>query len=536
MRMTDSRPADTPAASDHVRIFDTTLRDGEQAPGFSMDNDQKLRMAKALAELGVDVIEAGFPAASDGDFRSVEAIAREVRGSIVCGLARATQGDIRAAAEAVAPAERGRIHTFIATSPIHREHKLSMSRDEVRDRAVEAVRMARSLCDDVEFSAEDALRTEPDFLVEICAAAIEAGATTINIPDTVGYATPEDIRALFEHLIGSVPGAGRAIFSAHCHDDLGLAVANSLAAVRAGARQVECAMNGIGERAGNCAAEEIVMALKTRADSFGVDTRVNTRRLYAVSRLLAGVTGHSVPRNKAIVGENAFAHESGIHQDGVLKHVTTYEIMRPEDVGVPKSQLVLGKHSGRHAFSKRVEELLGYAPDKARLDEAFKAFKALADRKKIVTNSDIEGLVMGREMGTDSPWRLVSMQVSTAAGDAPMATAAVWLAHDDGSERREVALGNGPLDAAFNAIKAATRMETRLVDFSVRSIGAGADAQGWADVRLEMNDISVHGSGVDTDIVIAGAAAYLDALNRLAREVRPTSTDATGEAARALSA
>ena len=534
--MTESRR--NTSAPEHVRIFDTTLRDGEQAPGFSMDFDQKLRMAKALAELGVDIIEAGFPAASEGDFRSVESIAREVRSSTVCGLARATEGDIRAVARAIAPAERGRIHTFIATSPIHREHKLGMDRGEVLRRAVEAVHLARELCEDVEFSAEDALRTEPDFLVEICAAAIEAGASTINIPDTVGYATPEDIHRVFDHLIRSVPGAQDVVFSAHCHDDLGMAVANSLAAVRAGARQVECAINGIGERAGNCAAEEIVMALKTRADFYGIDSRVNTRRLYAVSRLLAGVTGHGVPRNKAVVGENAFAHESGIHQDGVLKNVTTYEIMRPEDVGVPKSQLVLGKHSGRHAFSKRVEELLGHRPEQARLDEAFKAFKTLADRKKIVTNSDIEGLVLGREMGTDSPWRLVSLQVSTAAGEAPMATAAVWLAHEDGRERQEAAIGNGPLDAAFNAIKAATRMRAQLIDFSVRSIGAGADAQGWADVRLEMDEISVHGSGVDTDIVIAGAAAYLDALNRLAREAKPSSTTtrAAGEEARALSA
>jgi len=531
-----SDPNEAPQAPEPVRIFDTTLRDGEQSPGFSMDNDQKLRMAKALAELGADVIEAGFPAASEGDFRSVQAIAEAVETSTVCGLARATEKDIRAAAEAIAPAGKQRIHTFIATSPIHREHKLDLSREQVREKAVEAVRLARSLCAEVEFSAEDALRTEPDFLVEICAAAIQAGASTINIPDTVGYATPEDIYAIFDDLRRRVPGAASVVFSAHCHDDLGMAVANSLAAVRAGARQVECAVNGIGERAGNCAAEEIIMALRTRADSFGVDTAIDTRRLYAASRLLAGVTGQPVPRNKAVVGENAFAHESGIHQDGMLKDATTYEIMRPEDVGVPKTQLVLGKHSGRHAFASRVEEVLGHMPSKERLDEAFCAFKALADRKKVVTSSDIEGLVMGREMGTDRPWRLESLQVSTGAGEAAIATAAVRLAHEDGTERREAAVGNGPLDAAFNAIKAATALGPRLLDFSVRSIGSGADAQGWADVRLEIEAVSVHGSGVDTDIVIAGAAAYLDALNRLAREASPSAETAPGETAQALPA
>jgi len=516
--MTDNSQDSDVRPMDRVMIFDTTLRDGEQAPGFSMDGEQKLRLAKGLAEMGVDIIEAGFPAASTGDFKSVAAIARDVHGPVICGLARATEGDIRAVAEAIAPAARRRIHTFIATSPIHREHKLGMDRQAVLARAVAAVRQAKSLCEDVEFSAEDALRTEPDFLVEICAAAIEAGATTINIPDTVGYATPTDIAAIFRHLIGSAPGADRVVFSAHCHDDLGMAVANSLAAVDAGARQIECAINGIGERAGNCATEEAVMALRTRADHFGLETGVDTRRIYAVSRLLSGLTGHPVPRNKAIVGENAFAHESGIHQDGVLKNVTTYEIMRPEDVGVPRSQLILGKHSGRHAFARRVEELLGAPPDPAKLDEAFTAFKALADRKRTVTNSDIEGLVMGREMGAESPWRMASLQVSTASGGGPSATATVWLVHEDGQEAREAAIGNGPLDAAFNAIRTATGVDARLADFSVRSIGAGADAQGWADVRLESDSRSVHGSGVDTDIVAAGASAFLDATNRLARE------------------
>lgn len=502
---------------DRVLIFDTTLRDGEQAPGFSMDREQKLRMARALAALGVDIVEAGFPAASDGDFRAVEAIARGVEGPVICSLARATDGDIRAAAEAIAPAARRRIHTFIATSPIHRKAKLGMDRQQVVARAVEAVRLARSLCDDVEFSPEDALRTEPEFLVEILSAVIEAGASTLNIPDTVGYATPEDVFAIFDHLRRSVPGADRVVFSAHCHDDLGMAVANSLAAVRAGARQVECAINGIGERAGNCATEEIVMALRTRADSYHLATGVETRRLHGVSRLLASVTGHGVPRNKAIVGANAFAHESGIHQDGVLKDASTYEIMRPEDVGMPKSELVLGKHSGRHALAKRAEAL-GHSLSSTELDAAFRAFKRLADRKKLVTERDIEVILLGGEAETAGPWRLVALQVSTASGERPVSTAAVRLSHADGHEAEEAAIGNGPLDAAFNAIRRATRLEARLADFSVRSIGEGADAQGWADVRLEGAGTDVHGSGVDTDIIIAGARACLDALNRLARE------------------
>ncbi|GER00147.1 2-isopropylmalate synthase [Iodidimonas gelatinilytica] len=523
-------------ANDKVLIFDTTLRDGEQAPGFSMDHDQKLRMARALSELGVDIIEAGFPAASKGDFRAVNDIARQTSGTTICGLARAVEGDIRATAEAVAPAAKKRIHTFIATSPIHREHKLNMDKATVLARAVEAVRMARSFVDDVEFSAEDALRTEPDFLIEVFSAVIEAGARTINIPDTVGYATPEDIYRLFSDLRLKVKGAENVVLSAHCHDDLGLAVANSLAAVRAGARQVECAMNGIGERAGNCATEEIIMALKTRADSYALGTDINTRKLYGVSKLLSGLTGHAVPRNKAIVGENAFAHESGIHQDGILKNVETYEIMKPEDIGVPKSQLVLGKHSGRHAFAERARAL-GHDLSPDQIDEAFTAFKTLADRKKVITNSDIEGLILGKEMGTQGPWHLKTLQVSTGSGDGALHMAAVHLVHDTGRAVREASMGNGPLDAAFKAIKRATKASAALADFSVRSIGAGADAQGWSDVRLVHDDVSVHGSGVDTDIVHAGAKAYLDALNRLIREAKPDpKTTAPASSARALSA
>ena len=502
--------------TDRVLIFDTTLRDGEQAPGFSMDQAQKLSMAHALADMGVDIIEAGFPAASDGDFQSVNAIAKAISTSTICGLARATEGDIRAAASAIEPAKKKRIHTFIATSPIHREYKLNMDKQTVLDRAVKAVRMAREFVDDVEFSAEDALRTEPEFLIEVFTAVIAAGANTINIPDTVGYATPEDIFQVFSDIKSRVKGAENVILSAHCHDDLGMAVANSLAAVRAGARQVECAINGIGERAGNCALEEVVMALRTRSDSYGIETNIDTTRLYGASRLLSGVTGHAVPRNKAIVGENAFAHESGIHQDGVLKNVETYEIMKPEDVGVPKSELVMGKHSGRHAFAERAKSL-GHNLEPDKLESAFKAFKTLADKKKVITNSDLESLILGRETKTNGPWHLSSLNVSAGSRPVSMTTAAVMLTHDDGHVKKEVALGNGPLDATFKAIRRATGSTAKLDDFSVRSIGAGADAQGRSDVRLNLDGKSAHGAGVDTDIVLAGATAYIDAINRLAR-------------------
>ncbi|GIX17196.1 MAG: 2-isopropylmalate synthase [Rhodothalassiaceae bacterium] len=515
----DVSAADPRPAPERVWIFDTTLRDGEQAPGFSMDFEQKLKLARALADLGVDIIEAGFPAASPGDFKAVETIARTVEGVTVCALARATEGDIRAAGEATRPAARRRIHTFIATSPVHRKDKLKLSQSEVLDRAVKAVRQARELTEEVEFSAEDALRTEPEFLVKIFSAAIEAGARIVNVPDTVGYAMPDDIRRIFRYLRENVPNADKVIFSAHCHDDLGLAVANSLAAIEAGARQVEVALNGIGERAGNAALEEVVMALRTRADHFGVATGVHTRRLYAVSRLLASLTGQPVPRNKAIVGDNAFAHESGIHQDGVLKNVETYEIMRPEDVGVPASQLVLGKHSGRHAFKRRVEAL-GYSLSDEEIDAAFRAFKELADRKKLVTNADIEGLILGREVKSTGPWRLQALQVAASSGDSKMSTAAVALAHEDGRLVQASALAHGPIEAVFAAIRSATGAQARLIDFSVRSIGAGSDAQGWADVRLDAAGRGAHGSGVDTDIIVASAEAYLDALNRILREDR----------------
>ncbi len=394
--------------ADRVLIFDTTLRDGEQSPGCSMTQPEKLRVARALAELGVDVIEAGFPAASRGDWEAVNAVAREVREPIIAGLARCTREDIELAARALEPAQRRRLHVFLATSAIHRQYKLNMAQEQIISRAVEGVRIAREYCDDVEFSPEDASRTELDFLAQVVQAAIEAGATTINIPDTVGYTVPDEFAELFNYLRAHVKGIEHVTLSVHCHDDLGMAVANSLTAVRAGARQIECTINGIGERAGNCSLEEVVMALRTRTGFFGLTTGVNTTRLYPTSRLVSAITGMPIPRNKAIVGENAFAHESGIHQHGMLKHHSTYEIMQPQDVGLPRSNLVLGKHSGRHAFRDRVKQL-GFDLDELEINRVFEEFKALADRKKELFDGDIEALVLragglARAPGRSSSW------------------------------------------------------------------------------------------------------------------------------------
>src|SRR5271168_1494531 len=394
---------------DRVLIFDTTLRDGEQSPGCSMTAPEKLRVAKALAELGVDVIEAGFPAASRGDWESVSAVAREVHGPIIAGLARCTREDIDLAAKALQGAPRHRLHVFLATSAIHRQYKLNMAQEQIIKHATEGVKYARELCEDVEFSPEDASRTELDFLAQVVEAAIEAGATTINIPDTVGYTVPDEFAELFRYLRKNVRGIDKVTLSVHCHDDLGMAVANSLTAVVAGARQIECTINGIGERAGNCSLEEVVMALTTRAAFFNLQTAVNTSRLYPASRLVSNITGVAIPRNKAVVGENAFAHESGIHQHGMLKNRTTYEIMRPEDVGLPRSNLVLGKHSGRHAFRERVSQL-GFELDDLELNRVFEDFKALADRKKELFDGDIEALVLRAEGHADGPWTLLEMQ------------------------------------------------------------------------------------------------------------------------------
>lgn len=498
-----------------IRIFDTTLRDGEQSPGASMNRAEKLELARALAALGVDVIEAGFPIASPGDFDAVRAIALEVTGSTICGLARCNDRDIDRAWEAIRPARGARIHVFLATSAIHREHKLRMTRDEIIARAVAGVRRARSYCPDVEFSPEDAARTELDFLVEVVTAAIDAGATTVNIPDTVGYSTPSQYGHVIRTLKERVPNIDRAIISTHCHDDLGLAVANSLAGVEAGARQVECTINGIGERAGNAALEEVVMALKTRHDYFGLATRIKTERLYPVSRLLAAITGLAVQRNKAIVGRNAFAHESGIHQDGMLKEPSTYEIMRPEDVGVPKTDLVLGKHSGRHALRDRAEEL-GYRLTDEQFEVVFADFKALADKKKEVYDEDLMILIEKHLGEAAAPWQLVGLH--TTAGTSVLPTATVAIRRPDGEVVRDAAIGDGPVDAIFKAVERVTGVHANLREFVVRSVTQGKDAQGEVTLELEVesDDRAYRGRAASTDIIEASALAYLNAVNAIA--------------------
>lgn len=503
---------------DRLIIFDTSLRDGEQAPGFGMSTSQKIRLAHALAALKVDVMEAGFPAASPGDFEAVKTIANEVDGPVIAALARCNAGDLAASGRALEGAKRRRIHTFIATSPIHREYKLKMNRDQVIEAAVKGVKTARSLCEDVEFSAEDALRTEPEYLIEVFTAVIEAGATTLNVPDTVGYSTPQEIKALFIRLKREVPGIDNVILSAHCHDDLGMAVANSMAAVEAGARQVECTINGVGERAGNAALEEVVMAVRTRSEKYRMETGIQCDRLYGTSRLFASLTGQAVPRNKAVVGENAFAHESGIHQHGMLAKRETYEIMVPEDVGFPRSNLVLGKHSGRHALRERLKRI-GYQPNEAEMDRIFGAFKRLADRKQEVYDSDLEALVLGHDPDAQRPWTLGGLQIHSATGVDAVPIASVALAHEDGHTVREAAVGDGPVDAAFCAIARVVGIAGTVVDYQVRSVSAGTDAQGQADVRVKANGETFHGRGVSTDIIEASALAYLDAMNRAARAV-----------------
>jgi len=521
---------DQDAGRDRLVIFDTTLRDGEQAPGCSMTGREKLRIAHALADLGVDVIEAGFPAASEGDFEAVRSVAGEIEGPSICALARCGDGDIERAWAALSGADKPRIHTFIATSPIHRKFKLEMGCEEVLRRAVHGVRTARALCADVEFSAEDASRTEPAFLAEVLSAVIEAGATTVNIPDTVGYAIPTEFAELIEYLRAHVPNIDQAVLSVHCHDDLGLAVANSLAAVQAGARQIECTLNGIGERAGNCALEEVVMAVHTRADHLPVFSAVRSQRLVPSSRLVAAATGVQVPRNKAIVGDNAFAHEAGIHQHGMLKHRSTYEIMRPADVGMEDSQLVLGKHSGRHAFRQRVEQL-GMDLSEEDLDRSFIAFKQLADRKKEVFDADIEALVLSSDATESGPWRLLEMHIT--AGSGSLAAAAVKLVHDDGTTRREAGAGDGPVEAAFQAIERATGVAAALRYFDIRNITTGEDAQGEAVVTVEYEGRQYQGKGLNTDIIEASAHAFLQAVNRICVRFPAASTEPAAMAAAA---
>ncbi len=496
----------------HVLIFDTTLRDGEQSPGASLNLPEKVEIAHALENLGVDIIEAGFPITSPGDFEAVSAVASEITKATVAGLARCTERDVRRAGEAVRKAARGRIHIFLATSKIHREFKLKKAKEEIIRLTIENVKLAREYVSDVEFSPEDASRTELDYLAEVVHAAIEAGATTINCPDTVGNATPAEYRAMFEYLLKHVPGAANVIFSSHCHNDLGLAVANSLAAVAGGARQIECTINGIGERAGNAALEEVVMAMRTRPDQYPFATRINTRRLVPCSRLVSSLTGLHVQRNKAIVGENAFAHEAGIHQDGILKNRSTYEIMAPADVGWVQNKLVLGKHSGRHAFRQRLEEL-GHRLDEAALDRAFAAFKVLCDKKKEIYDEDLEALVDEQLKTERELFQLKSLQVM--AGTHGVATATVTLIDSSGTEITDAATGDGPVDAMFATIQRLTKISARLDSFQVRSITGGREAQGEVSVELTHSDHKVRGRGFSTDILEASAKAYLTAINRI---------------------
>jgi 2-isopropylmalate synthase len=532
--------ATSEGGSAYVRIFDTTLRDGEQAPGATMTLAEKLEVAHGLSRLGVDVIEAGFPAASPGDLDAVRTIAREVgcnpsgerpQPPIIAGLARAKRTDIDRAWEAVKAARRPRIHTFLATSDLHLEHKLRMTRVEVIARVGEMVAHARSLCDDIEFSPEDAGRSDPAFLYEVLAVAIKAGATTLNIPDTVGYTLPDEFGALIAGIRANVPGIERVIISVHCHDDLGLAVANTLAGLRAGARQAEGCINGIGERAGNCSIEEVVMALRTRRPTLGLETGIDTAQLGRVSKLVSTCTGFQVPPNKAVVGSNAFAHESGIHQDGMLKHQATYEIMTPESVGAMGTRLVLGKHSGRHAFAEQLAAL-GVRLDGEALDRAFERFKALADHKKHIGEADLLALASSERAAAQPHYGLEGLQVG--CGTMGMPTATVRLRGPNGNVVVQAAVGTGPVDAAFKAIDLIVGARVALLEYQVHSVTEGIDALGQVSVRVRPADAgarrtssaqgserlpAVHGYGADTDIVVASAKAYLAALNRVIDDV-----------------
>jgi 2-isopropylmalate synthase len=501
------------SSSRPIVIFDTTLRDGEQSPGASMNLHEKMKVALALVELDVDVIEAGFPIASPGDFEAVREIAKTVRGSVVCGLARCRAEDIDRAWEAVKHAEDPRIHVFLATSAIHREHKLKMGKPEIVQRAIDGVRRAVGYCSNVEFSPEDAVRTETDFLCEVVEAAIDAGATTVNIPDTVGYATPAHMRRVIELLRERVSNIDRAVISVHCHNDLGMAVANSLAAVEVGAGQIECTINGLGERAGNCSLEEVVMALKTRNDYYHAHSRVVSQRLVPTSRMVAGITGIQVQRNKAIVGQNAFAHEAGIHQDGMLKERTTYEIMRPEDVGLNMSDLVLGKHSGRAALVNRAKAL-GYRLTGDQLTRVFEEFKSLADKKKVIYDGDVAALIEQQVHGIAELWSLESYQVFTGTGKVPEVT--LSLRRSGETVTTELKCGDGPIDAIFLAIEEITGISVICRDFQVHSVTVGKDAQGEVMVQVEYQDQLYRGHGVSTDSVEASARAFLNAINRIA--------------------
>jgi len=505
-------------SKDRLIIFDTTLRDGEQSPGASMTKDEKVRIARALEKMRVDVIEAGFPIASTGDFEGVRAVARVVKDSTVCGLARAMEADIARAGEALKDANSGRIHTFIATSPVHMERKLRMTPDKVVEQAVWAVRRARDFTDDVEFSAEDAGRSELDFLCRIFEAVIDAGATTINVPDTVGYNVPRQFGHTMQQLIERIPNSDKAVFSVHCHNDLGLAVANSLSAVMNGARQVECTINGLGERAGNASLEEVVMAVRTRQDVFDCDTNLDTTQIVPCSKLVSSITGFPVQPNKAIVGANAFAHESGIHQDGVLKHRETYEIMRAEDVGWTQNRMVLGKHSGRNAFRNRLEELGIEFASEEELNAAFARFKDLADKKHEIFDEDLQALVTEKGIDAENERvRLVFLRVVSETGEIPNANVTLCI---DGEERAGTAEGGGPVDAAYKAIEALVNTGSDLKLYSVNNITSGTDSQGEVTVRLEKGGRLVNGQGADTDIVIASAKAYINGVNKLMEPVQ----------------
>ena len=517
MSVTERSDVDN-VGNDRVQIFDTTLRDGEQSPGISLNTQEKVEIAQQLARLGVDVIEAGFPITSAGDFDAVQAIARNVEGPVICALARTHKADIDAAWNAIKDAERPRIHTFISTSDIHIEHQLKTTREDVKGQARAAVATAKAYCEDVEFSPMDATRADVEFTAEVCAIAIEEGATVINIPDTVGYTTPEEYSAYLRRLYELIPGLKHVVLSVHCHDDLGLAVANSYAGVLAGARQVECAVNGIGERAGNCSLEEIVMLLRTRRDLHGVDTGLNTRELARTSRLVSRLTGYQVPPNKAVVGRNAFAHESGIHQDGVLKERSTYEIMAAESVGFDDANsIVLGKHSGRHALQSALSAL-GYEVSGQTLNQAFKRFKDIADKKKQVTAMDLEALVTDELRVDEHAYTLEWFDVEASSRRPPHATVSILT--PEGESVRGDFTGDGPIDAIFRAINSALRHEARLREFRIDAVTGGQDALGEASVILEHSGVTAAGQGVSTDIIEAAALAYVRALSNVERKAR----------------
>ena len=513
--MSDSARA--PVGGEYVHIFDTTLRDGEQSPGISLNLKEKVEIAEQLSRLGVDVIEAGFPITSQGDYDALYQISQTVQNATIAALARCARGDIERAAASLAPAKRSRIHVFVSTSPIHMEKKLQMPPEKVLQLAVDGVRMAKDQCHEVEFSAEDATRSDWDYLVEIFSRVVEAGATILNVPDTVGYTMPNEYEALFRHLSANVRGIEKCVLSAHCHDDLGLAVANSLAAVRGGARQIECAVNGIGERAGNCSLEEVVMALRTRRDLMGLESRVETREILRTSRLVSSRTGFLVPPNKAIVGRNAFAHESGIHQDGVLKHRATYEIMDPRDIGDLSSTLVLGKHSGRHALRSQIESL-GFTLTDDELSRVFARFKELTDRKFAVTGDDLAAIVSEERRRGDRPrYALEHLEVHTASGKPPLARAVVRERLVEGQEvtREGMSIGDGPVAAVLAAVAQAVGMHAKLITYSVGAITGGSDALGEVTIQWELGGLRLFGRAVSTDIVEASALAYIDAMCKL---------------------